>query len=61
MKNETDSLENFGAYIWVPEEMAEQKGVVVIESRWLLGERDGGERVKARLVARQHHRAGVDA
>eukprot|EP00972_Heterocapsa_arctica_P088758 13087791-Heterocapsa_arctica.AAC.1 len=55
MKKETD----FGTYVWLPEEMAEQKGVVVIKSRWPLGERDGGERVKARLVAQQHHRAGV--
>eukprot|EP00972_Heterocapsa_arctica_P029288 4308336-Heterocapsa_arctica.AAC.1 len=53
MKKETDSLNDFGTYVWVPEEMAEQKGVVVIKSRWLLGERDGGERVQARVVAQQ--------
>eukprot|EP00972_Heterocapsa_arctica_P024527 3617051-Heterocapsa_arctica.AAC.1 len=32
MKKETDSLDNFGTYVWVPEEIAEQKGVVVIKS-----------------------------
>eukprot|EP00972_Heterocapsa_arctica_P105920 15602958-Heterocapsa_arctica.AAC.1 len=33
--------------------MAKEKGVIVVKSRWLLGERDGGERVKARVVAQQ--------
>eukprot|EP00972_Heterocapsa_arctica_P070695 10442983-Heterocapsa_arctica.AAC.1 len=53
MKNEENSLDNFGTYIWVPAKLAEQKGVVVIQSRWLLGERDEGARVKARVVAQQ--------
>eukprot|EP00972_Heterocapsa_arctica_P032336 4767130-Heterocapsa_arctica.AAC.1 len=44
MKNEENSLNNFGTYIWVPAKLAEQKVVVVIKSRWVLGERDEGAR-----------------
>eukprot|EP00972_Heterocapsa_arctica_P049132 7232446-Heterocapsa_arctica.AAC.1 len=33
--------------------MAKELGIEIIKSRWLLGERDGGERVKARVVAQQ--------
>eukprot|EP00972_Heterocapsa_arctica_P033605 4945359-Heterocapsa_arctica.AAC.1 len=32
MKKEMDSLDNFGTYVWVPEKMAEQKGVIVDKS-----------------------------
>eukprot|EP00972_Heterocapsa_arctica_P108472 15974417-Heterocapsa_arctica.AAC.1 len=53
MEAEKNSLDAFSTYIWVPAELAKEKGVVVIQSRWLLGERDEGERVKARVVAQQ--------
>ncbi len=53
MRSEEESLEKFGTYIWVPAKMAQQKNVVVVQSRWLLGERDNGDRVKARIVAQQ--------
>eukprot|EP00972_Heterocapsa_arctica_P102706 15138694-Heterocapsa_arctica.AAC.1 len=53
MRAEENSLRAFNTYIWVPAEVAQQRGVVVIQSRWLLGERDEGARVKARIVAQQ--------
>eukprot|EP00972_Heterocapsa_arctica_P052476 7719741-Heterocapsa_arctica.AAC.1 len=53
MENETNSLEDFRTFIWVPEKLAEEKGIEVIKSRWVLGERDEGERVKARVFAQQ--------
>eukprot|EP00972_Heterocapsa_arctica_P045965 6781595-Heterocapsa_arctica.AAC.1 len=48
MKKETDSLDNFGTYVWVPEKMAEQKGAIMDKSKWILGECDAGKRVKTR-------------
>eukprot|EP00972_Heterocapsa_arctica_P106200 15644612-Heterocapsa_arctica.AAC.1 len=52
MKKEMNSLNDFGTYVWVPEEMAEQKGMITNKSKWLLGERDACKRVKTRVVAR---------
>ena len=56
MMKEHESLESFGTYAWILEEEVKKKGYVVVSARWVLGERDDGARVKARVVAQQLRR-----